>query len=118
MSTNNEPQHGSWPVLLRAGATTAFLLALLAAFRWVPLPGVTIEDVSSFIPIRTSLAILGISPLLNGFILVELLSFTPPGRRVRRGGLARPARPAWAGPLPGPRGAGAPGAGGVGVLEA
>src|SRR5258708_57761 len=92
MSTNNEPQHGSWPVLLRAGATTAFLLAVLAACRWVPLRGVRIEDVSSFIPIRTSLAILGISPLLNGFILVELLSFTPPGRRVRRGGFAGRAR--------------------------
>ncbi|HXO40977.1 MAG TPA: hypothetical protein VN999_05980 [Thermoanaerobaculia bacterium] len=42
--------------------------------------------------LRSGLAALGLEPLLIGFILVELVSFTPPGRRWRDGGPAGRAR--------------------------
>jgi hypothetical protein len=82
----SEPRQPSWPALLKAGAATAFLLVLVAASRRVPLPGV------SLVSARTSLASLGIGPLVTGFFVIELFSFTPWGRSLRRAGFAGRAR--------------------------
>jgi hypothetical protein len=100
MTSTKGPVSGPWPRLVWSAAVTAALLAAAWALQWVPLPGVDTEALASAraafggfgAQIRMSLGVLGINPLLAGFILVELFSFSPPGRRWRHGGTAGRAR--------------------------
>jgi hypothetical protein len=74
---------------------TLFLLALYVFGRWLPLPGVDVQALLSLQIGRNlwSVLSLGITPLVTGFILVELFSLlTPPGRRLRELGAAGRAR--------------------------
>ncbi|HEV3457271.1 MAG TPA: hypothetical protein VHG32_11980, partial [Thermoanaerobaculia bacterium] len=93
-ATNGPIAARPWPRLAWAAAITACLLAVAWALQWVPLPGLNINAVAGqpLLHATTSVAALGINPLLTGFILVELFSFSPPGRRWRHGGPAGRAR--------------------------
>jgi len=86
--TRPEPGHG----LGRRLAVTLLGLALYGAAGLVPLPGILREPGGP--PLRyTGLLALGITPLLTGFLLVELFAvFIPAGQRLREGGLTGRAR--------------------------
>lgn len=74
-------------------AVTILLLGLYLLGYRVPLPFVNTASVSSFSPVTMSLLMLGIGPLMTGFLLVELFSLlTSPGRRLRKAGAAGRAR--------------------------
>src|SRR5436305_1475332 len=70
---------------------TLFLLALYVFGQRLPLPGIDVEAMLSLQTGRNlwSVLSLGLTPLITGFILVELFSLLiPPGRRLRRLGAA------------------------------
>ncbi|HLX09344.1 MAG TPA: hypothetical protein VKY89_15945 [Thermoanaerobaculia bacterium] len=94
MDATRAPVARRRPPLPAALAITISLLALAWAAQWVPLPGVTGEPMS--LPMlrhfRLSIAALGTVPLVAGFLLIELLSFIPPGRRLREAGASGRAR--------------------------
>src|SRR5436305_8015650 len=74
---------------------TLFLLALYVFGQRLPLPGIDVEAMLSLQIGRNlwSVLSLGLTPLITGFILVELFSLLiPPGRRLRRLGADRRAR--------------------------
>src|SRR5436305_1553040 len=74
---------------------TLFLLALYVFGQRLPLPGIDVEAMLSLQTGRNlwSVLSLGLTPLITGFILVELFSLLiPPGRRLRRLGVAGRAR--------------------------
>ncbi|HEY4596903.1 MAG TPA: hypothetical protein VIJ02_10915, partial [Thermoanaerobaculia bacterium] len=74
---------------------TLFLLALYVFGRRLPLPGIDVEAMLSLQIGRNlwSILSLDLTPLITGFILVELFSLlTSPGRRLRRLGAAGRAR--------------------------
>ena len=88
MDATRAPAARRRPPLPAALAITVTLLALAWAAQWVPLPGVTGEPTSlpMFRHFRLNVATLGTVPLIAGFLLIELLSFFPPGRRLREAG--------------------------------
>ncbi len=94
LTATRRPLVGPWPGLARAAAVTVALLAAAWALQWVPLPGVDASVIGRVVSNRalTSIGALGITPLVTGFVLAELFSFSPPGRRWRHGGLAGRAR--------------------------
>jgi len=75
-------------------ALTLLLLALYGLGRFVPLPLVHMEALEpSRVLERRNLLMLGLEPLILGFILVELFALmTSPGRRLRQSGAAGRAR--------------------------
>jgi hypothetical protein len=82
----------SWPVL-PWGARLAITLVLLALYHFghrLTLPFVDPQAVAMLgVSASTSVLSLGYTPLLTGFLLVELFSvMTSPGRRLRQGGTA------------------------------
>ncbi|MBV8199563.1 MAG: hypothetical protein JOZ15_02960 [Acidobacteria bacterium] len=79
-----------WPRLLWAAMVTAALLAAAWALRWVPLPGVdsAVLAGAAGAQVRMTLGSLWTNSLVSGFLLVELFSLSPPGRRWRHGGPA------------------------------
>ncbi len=82
----------SWPVLPWAArlAITVVLLALYHFGHRLPLPFLDAQAVAMLgAGSSTSVLGLGYTPLLTGFLLVELFSvMTSPGRRLRQGGTA------------------------------
>src|SRR5258706_10832032 len=82
----------SWPVLPWASrlAITVVLLALYHFGHRLPLPFLDAQAVAMLgAGSSTSVLGLGYTPLLTGFLLVELFSvMTSPGRRLRQGGTA------------------------------
>jgi len=69
---------------------TALLVAPYLAGHRVPLPGVH-PDLPTYVPLasRLTLLALGMTPLVTGFLLVELFALaTTPGRRLRTAGSA------------------------------
>lgn len=67
-------------------------LALYMLAHWVSLPFVS-QETPVPLPIAGHLLVLGLNPLLTGFVLVELFSLlTSPGRRLRKLGAAGRAR--------------------------
>ena len=76
----------------QAAAVTVALLAVAWAMRWVPLPIVISGSPGPEVARWLNVGALGIGPLGTGFLLTELLSLLPPGRRLRQGGVAGRAR--------------------------
>ena len=78
--------------LPRAVVVTVLLLSVAWALRWVPLPLVDASLVPPRVASMMKLGVFGLGPLISGFLLVELFSFSPPGRRWREAGVAGRAR--------------------------
>lgn len=71
-----------------AAAVTVALLAVVWALRWVPLPIMLSGSPTPGVAQWLNVGALGIGPLVLGYLLTELLSLIPPGRRLRQGGVA------------------------------
>jgi hypothetical protein len=72
---------------------TVLLLGLYWFGHRVPLPLVNTAAVTSYSPVAMNLLMLGMGPLVTGFILIELFSLlTSPGRKLRKAGAAGRAR--------------------------
>lgn len=69
---------------------TALLVALYLAGHLVPLPGIRLDlPAYGSLASRLTLLVLGLAPLVTGFLLVELFALvTTPGRRLRAAGSA------------------------------